>query len=470
MTTIDLSGDGNLLKEILREGDNEGSPPIGSTVFVHYVGYLQTGEQFDSSRSRKEEFSFKLGQNTVIKGWDMGVATMSKGERSNLVCSPKFAYGKNGFPPKIPSNATLTFEVELIRWIDGEDIHGDGEIIKKVYEAGVGWESPCIGDFVTLQVEGLYRSKQVFFSQIIEVPDFGNNNLIPKGIVDAVQKMKQKEKSVVKFSLAYGGSDLIPTPSDITSEDIFEYHVSLEFWKKIVEINATLKKLICTKGIEESVNPVSTSTVSLKYKLLPDGIEEEKTFSFWEDEFDLSLEEAIMTMSKGEKSVITFLLSQPCSDVKESTSVEVELLGFTAGINQDSLSSREKIQNAITSKEKGTNFFKQGKNRIATYHYSESIKMVDSVTIGPLNEKEEASKLKILSTLNLSLCQLKLKRFPEVVDNCTIVLNEDGSNVKALYRRAQAYSELGEFQAAIGDLQVAKAKEPTNKAVLAELN
>ena len=50
----------------------------------------------------------------MIKGWDEGVAQMAKGQRANLICTPDYAYGPRGYPPVIPANATLTFDVELL--------------------------------------------------------------------------------------------------------------------------------------------------------------------------------------------------------------------------------------------------------------------------------------------------------------------------------------------------------------------
>ena len=79
-----------------------------------FIGTLTDGTKFDSSRDRGKPFEFKIGQGNVIKGWDEGVAQMSKGQRAKLTCSPDYAYGARGFPPVIPANATLIFDVELI--------------------------------------------------------------------------------------------------------------------------------------------------------------------------------------------------------------------------------------------------------------------------------------------------------------------------------------------------------------------
>ncbi|CAG0918137.1 unnamed protein product [Notodromas monacha] len=98
-----------------KSGDDSTFPKKGQTVIVHYTGTLANGKKFDSSRDRNEPFKFKIGRGEVIRGWDEGVAKMSVGEKAKLVCSPDFAYGARGHPPVIPPNATLTFDVELIR-------------------------------------------------------------------------------------------------------------------------------------------------------------------------------------------------------------------------------------------------------------------------------------------------------------------------------------------------------------------
>ena len=86
----------------------------GQNVTVHYVGTLTNGTKFDSSRDRGKGFSFRLGGGQVIKGWDEGVAGMRVGGTRKLVIPPALGYGSRGFPPVIPADSTLVFEVELL--------------------------------------------------------------------------------------------------------------------------------------------------------------------------------------------------------------------------------------------------------------------------------------------------------------------------------------------------------------------
>lgn len=101
--------------ETIQEGDKVNFPKAGDTVTMHYVGTLLNGNKFDSSRDRNQPFVTKIGVGRVIKGWDEGVPQLSLGQKAKLICTPDYAYGARGFPPVIPPNSTLVFEVELLK-------------------------------------------------------------------------------------------------------------------------------------------------------------------------------------------------------------------------------------------------------------------------------------------------------------------------------------------------------------------
>ncbi|KAI9484413.1 fk506-binding protein 2 [Zychaea mexicana] len=101
--------------ETTQAGDGQNFPKPGQTVSMHYTGTLTNGQKFDSSRDRGSPFVCQIGVGKLIKGWDEGVPQMSVGQRAKLTCTPDYAYGPRGVPGVIPPNATLVFDVELIK-------------------------------------------------------------------------------------------------------------------------------------------------------------------------------------------------------------------------------------------------------------------------------------------------------------------------------------------------------------------
>lgn len=103
-----------LQKEIIKAGEGE-SVKNGNTVTVHYSGFLLDGTKFDSSVDRGNPFVFKIGNGMVIEGWEKGILDMKVGEKVKLTIPSDMAYGERGAGGVIPPNATLVFEVELLK-------------------------------------------------------------------------------------------------------------------------------------------------------------------------------------------------------------------------------------------------------------------------------------------------------------------------------------------------------------------
>ncbi len=100
--------------DILKEGTGEVSK-VGDALTVDYVGTLENGTKFDSSIDRGQPFSFTLGENRVIQGWEQGMLGMKVGEKRRLTIPSSLGYGSSGAGGVIPPNATLIFEVDLLK-------------------------------------------------------------------------------------------------------------------------------------------------------------------------------------------------------------------------------------------------------------------------------------------------------------------------------------------------------------------
>lgn len=101
-----------LIYESLKDGTGTQAAPT-TTVQVHYRGTLADGTEFDSSYKRGQPAAFPL--NRVIPCWTEGVSKMKEGGKAKLTCPPEIAYGSRGAGSAVPPNATLTFEVELLK-------------------------------------------------------------------------------------------------------------------------------------------------------------------------------------------------------------------------------------------------------------------------------------------------------------------------------------------------------------------
>lgn len=171
----------------------------------------------------------------------------------------------------------------------------------------------------------------------------------------------------------------------------------------------------------------------------------------------------LQTMAEGSTVLVKFPLV-PLTELV----LEVTLVAFVQSEDVFRLGPEAKLARAVQLKTTGMECF-QGKSlEVAFYKFSRSLKYLlcirDVDSLKP-EISSEVTKLRCQCYLNLSACQLQTKHFPGVVENCSKALKIDPGNVKGLFRRAQAFAKLGEYDKARDDLVQALALEPNNGAV-----
>jgi FK506-binding protein 4/5 len=240
----------------LQEGEGSETPCDGCTVSLHYTGTLVDGTKFDSSLERNEPFEFSLGKGQVIRAFDMGVATMRKGEKCMLTCGPTYAYGAAGSPPNIPPNSTLKFELEMLSW-KGQDLSkdGDGGIERFIVTKSEKKKTPNDGAFVKCHIIGRLEGKVIeerdIEFNIGEGEEFG----VISGVETALEKMSQGETSrlVIKPKYAFGseGNEQLQVPANAMVEytvTLNEFEKAVESWKLDKEESLEQGKIFKEKG------------------------------------------------------------------------------------------------------------------------------------------------------------------------------------------------------------------------------
>mmetsp|Transcript_71591 Transcript_71591/g.126013 ORF Transcript_71591/g.126013 Transcript_71591/m.126013 type:complete len:474 (-) Transcript_71591:607-2028(-) len=199
--------DKGVLKTITAVGAGAAKPSRGAEVTVHYTGTLEDGTCFDCSRKKGRPFTFRLGEGEVIKGWDVGVASMRLGERSLLKCAPDYAYGAEGAALDIPPGAALLFDMELLAWTEWKDVseRKDGSIMKKITKAGEGWRNAEFDSVVTASWKlTLKDSEEVLQETCKSTFTIGAEEVAPRGLERVIQTMLKGEEALVQLNAAEG--------------------------------------------------------------------------------------------------------------------------------------------------------------------------------------------------------------------------------------------------------------------------
>ncbi|XVF21316.1 hypothetical protein REPUB_Repub12eG0080600 [Reevesia pubescens] len=487
-------GKQGLKKKLVKEGEGWEKPETGDEVEVHYTGTLLDGTQFDSSRDRGTPFKFTLGQGQVIKGWDEGIKTMKKGENAIFTIPPELAYGESGSQPTIPPNATLQFDVELLSWTSVKDICKDGGIFKKILTEGEKWENPKDPDEVLVNYEAKLEDGTVV-SKADGVEFTVKDDHFCPALARAVKTMKKGEKVLLTVKPQYGfgenGKPATGGEGAVPPNATLQITLELVSWKTVTEVTddkKVIKKILKEGDGYERPNEGAVVQVKLIGKLQDGTIflnkghnEGEELFEFKTDEEQVidGLDRAVMTMKKGEVAQLTIAPEyafgsseslQELALVPPNSIVyyDVELVSFVKDKESWDMNTPEKIEAAGKKKEEGNVLFKAGKYVRASKRYEKAVKYIEYDSSFSEEEKKQAKALKVACNLNNAACKLKLNEYKQAEKLCTKVLELESSNVKALYRRAQAYIHLADLDLAEFDIKKALELDPDNREVKLE--
>lgn len=395
---IDISPnkDGGVLKEILSEGVGDELPPAGCKVRVHYTGTLTDGTKFDSSRDRNEPFQFDLGKGSVIKAWDIGVATMKKGERAMLTCAPDYAYGKAGSPPTIPPDATLKFDVEVIDW-KGEDLSPkkDGGIERLQITPGEGYTTPNDGAVVEVHLQGKYEGNIFDERDVTFTIGEGSEEKIIPGIEKAIERFKKGEKSklIIKPQYAFGNKGC--SEWNIPPNAKVEYVVTLKNFEKAKEswsLDTAEKIEQCKLFKEKGTNYFKQEKYNLAIKMY------KKIQSFLDSDKDL---ESVEEQKERDALLLASYLNVSLANLKINEFFEAR--------NQATKALELDPKNEKALFRRGTAYLGMGEPQLASNDFTECLK------IDP-NNKAAQTKLNVCAKTLREQLQKEKKIYANMFD------------------------------------------------------
>eukprot|EP00300_Choanocystis_sp_HF-7_P042947 c9600_g1_i2.p1 GENE.c9600_g1_i2~~c9600_g1_i2.p1 ORF type:complete len:527 (+),score=162.25 c9600_g1_i2:43-1623(+) len=456
---VDITGDGGLLKEILVAGAGDESPQPGDDVYVHYVGTLASdGSQFDSSRDRDAPFNFTLGKGNVIKGWDVGVATMKRGEKAIFTIRADYGYGDRGSPPKIPGGATLKFEVELLRWNEKEVAGTDGAVTLRVLNAGTGWQNPEEGDEVVVQYVGRSNGKE-FVRVDQPTPVVMGTGVLPAGVEKA---LTSEGKKGTKLHVSLNSEWASGFGADGHGA---EFEIELFDWNTVSDIHGDHGIVVKTIGqvsSYESCDDACKVTLTLQGTGFPGNVvfeaEHQVVTTIGDGDLPYALEQGLGKLKKGQSATVSITNAYLKQGDFESVLYTVKIDDV---VPTYSLNFEDKIAASTKRREQGNNYFNAGDYTSALSKYKNAFKLVEHASEKDDDKKAAIDQMKLLCHLNKAMVYKKQNDLKTALSECRDALKISPSHAKALFRLGTIHLALGELADAKSTFERVKELDPT---------
>ncbi|KAK5867472.1 hypothetical protein PBY51_011962 [Eleginops maclovinus] len=374
--------------------------------------------------------------------------------------------------------------------MEGEDItlKKDGGVLKLVKREGTGTELPMTGDKVFVHYVGTLLDGSPFDSsrdrgekfsfelakgQVIKAWDIGV----------ATMKVGELCQFICKPEYAYGSAGSPPKiPPNATL--VFEVELFDFRGEDITEgEDGGIIRRIITKG-EGYSKPNEGASVDVTVEGSYEGRvfdERDMKFEIGDGEglgLPVGVEKAIMAMEQGEEAIFHIKPKYGFGSVGNAKYnipgdamllYKIKLAAFEKAKESWEMNTVEKLEQSSIVKEKGTQYFKEGKYKQASVQYKRIVSWLENESGLSEEDEKKAKALQLAANLNLAMCFLKLQESNKALENCEKALELDPSNEKALFRRGEALFGMKEFDRARDDFQQVVQLYPANKAAKSQV-
>ncbi|KAL3966888.1 peptidyl-prolyl cis-trans isomerase FKBP4/5-like protein [Sarotherodon galilaeus] len=378
-----------------------------------------------------------------------------------------------------------TSEVQHTIPLEGEDItpKKDGGVLKVIKREGTGTELPMTGDKVFVHYVGTLLDGTHFDSSRDRGEKFsfelGKGQVIKAWDIGvATMKIGELCQLICKPEYAYGSAG---SPPKIPPSATLVFEVELfEFRGEDIteEEDGGIIRRIITKGEGYSKPNEGAAVEVTVIGTCDDSVFDERELKFEIGDGDslglpAGVEKAIMAMEQGEEAVFTIKPKYGFGNAGNAKfnipggatlQYKIKLTAFEKAKESWEMNTLEKLEQSSIVKEKGTQYFKEGKYKQASVQYKRIVSWLEHESGLSEEEEKKAKALQLAAHLNLAMCFLKLQEPNKALEHCDKSMELDASNEKALFRRGEALFGMNEFEKARDDFQKVLQLYPANKA------